>query len=325
MNTESVHPRTRDLDTWPTERILASIVDANEEAVHAVRAALPDLERAANGIERQLRAGGRLVYAGAGTSGRLAVQDAAELPPTFGFERATVLLAGGSDASGKAKEGAEDDRADAERQVEAAGVGPDDVLIGIAASGRTPFTVAAVERARDLGAFTIGIANNPDAPLLAAADVGILLDTGPEVLTGSTRMAAGTAQKIALNALSTAVLARTGGAYRNLMVGMRPVNDKLRTRAVSIVEEASAADAEAARIALSATEWDIRAAILVVETGIAPERARELLAAHGDRVRDALAAAREEARGEKRGEAPGEAHEEARDGAGGETPGEPRT
>lgn len=292
MKTEAVHAHTHDLDTWPAGRILASIVDANEDAVRAVRQSLESLERAAVGIEAQLRKGGRLMYAGAGTSGRLALQDAAELPPTFGFERAEVLLAGGSGASGKAKEGAEDDREDAARQVEDAGIGAEDALIGIAASGRTPFTIAAVERARELGAFTVGIANNPDAPLLAAAEVGVLLDTGAEILSGSTRMAAGTAQKVALNALSTAVLVRLGGAYRNLMVGMRPVNEKLRTRAVSILAEATGADAEAARIALSATDWNIREAILVIEAGIAPERAADLLDAHGQRVRDALDAAR---------------------------------
>ena len=289
MKTESVHDLTHDLDTWSTPDILGAIVDGNEGAVRSVRSALPALERAAAGVEERLRLGGRLVYAGAGTSGRLALQDAAELPPTFGFERAEVLLAGGSGASGKAKEGAEDDRSDAARQVDEAQVGSSDALIGIAASGSTPFTVAAVERARGRGAFTVGIANNPGAPLLAAADVGVLLDTGPEVLTGSTRMAAGTAQKIALNALSTAALVRLGGAYRNLMVGMRPVNDKLRTRAISILQEATSADAEAARIALRATDWNIREAIVVVEAGVSPERARELLAAHGNRVRDALA------------------------------------
>ena len=292
MSTESVHERTRDLDTWPAKRILASIVDANEEAVRAVRHALPELDRAALGIEERLAGGGRLLYAGAGTSGRLAVQDAAELPPTFGFRRAEVLLAGGAEASDSAKEGAEDDREDAERQVDAADIGTADALIGIAASGRTPFTVAAVERARERGAFTVGIANNPGAPLLAAAEVGVLLDTGPEVLAGSTRMAAGTAQKIALNALSTAVLVRLGGAYRNLMVGMKPVNEKLRERAVSIVREATGLDAEEALAALSATEWQIREAILVVKTGVSPGRASAALAKHGERVRDALEALR---------------------------------
>lgn len=290
MKTEAPNERTLELDTWPAERIIAQIVDANEDAVRSVRSVLTDLERAAAGIEAKLRQGGRLCYAGAGTSGRLALQDAAELPPTFGFGRTHVLLAGGAGASGKAKEGAEDDREDAVRQVDAAEIGPMDVLIGIAASGATPFTVAAVERARELGAFTVGIANNPGAPLLAAADVGILLDTGPEVLAGSTRMAAGTAQKVALNALSTAVLVRLGGAYRNLMVGMAPVNEKLRRRAVSIVEQATGADAESAHLALRATDWKIREAILVIERGVSAERAAELLVEHGDRVRDALAA-----------------------------------
>ena len=288
MRTEARHPDTTDLDAWTAERALDAIVAGQEGAVAAVRAAIASLAAAARGVEARLARGGRLVYAGAGTSGRLALQDAAELPPTFGFDRTLVLLAGGEEAGQAAREGAEDDEAAAVRAVDGASVGPDDALIGLAASGGTPYTRAAVRRARERGAFTVGIANNADAPLLRDAEVGILLDTGPEVLTGSTRMAAGTAQKAALNALSTVVLVRSGGAYQNLMVGMRPVNEKLRLRALRIVQEATGADWEAARTALAACDDRIRDAIVVVLAGVTPEVARARLAATGGRVREAL-------------------------------------
>jgi N-acetylmuramic acid 6-phosphate etherase len=287
--TEARHPATRDLDAWPAEHVLAAVIDGQAGAIEAVRAALPALRAAAEGIERRLARGGRLLYAGAGTSGRLALQDAAELPPTFGFERAEVLLAGGRDAGGRAREGAEDDAGDAVRAVDATGLGEDDALVGLAASGGTPYTLAAIRRARERGAFTVAFANNPGAPLLEAAEVGVLLDTGPEVLTGSTRLAAGTAQKAALNALSTAVLVRLGGAYENLMVGMKPANEKLRVRARRIVREATGASEEEAAAALAACEDRIRDAIVVILAGVTPAEARTRLRHVGERVRDALA------------------------------------
>ncbi len=288
MITESIHEAYRDLDAWPAARILAAVTDANRRAIDAVAAALPDLERAAQGIEERLRSGGRLFYVGAGTSGRVAVQDAAELPPTFGFERARVLLAGGQAAQDRAKEGAEDDVVAAAADVDEAGVGPQDALVGIAASGVTPYTVAAVRRAVERGAFTVGIANNPDTPLLTVGDVGILLATGPEVLAGSTRLAAGTSQKAALNALSTAVLVRLGGAYGNLMVGMRPVNAKLEKRAAAIVAEAADVPLDQAADVLARAGDDIRTAIVMARAGVDADVAREAVRRHGGRVRDAL-------------------------------------
>lgn len=294
--TEGVSREYEDLDTWPLERALGAIVESNRRAVDAVGHALPQLTRAAERLAERLARGGRLVYVGAGTSGRLALQDAAELPPTFGFDRTLVLLAGGAAAGEQAQEGAEDDADAARRAVADAGVGPEDAVIGLAASGRTPYTIAGLEEAATRGALTVAIANNPDAPLLGAAEVGVVLATGPEVLAGSTRLAAGTAQKVALNALSTAVLARLGGAYGNLMVGMQPSNDKLRRRATAIVAEAAGAPPERARAELERAGWEIRPAIVALRAGTDPERARQLLAAHGHRVRDAIAAA-EEARG----------------------------
>ncbi|MDZ7802179.1 MAG: N-acetylmuramic acid 6-phosphate etherase [Trueperaceae bacterium] len=289
MSTERRHPDTAELDAWPLARSLEALVAGHEGGVAAVRRALPDLTRAAEGIEPRLARGGRLGYAGAGTSGRLAVLDAAELAPTFGFDRTVVLLAGGAAAIRRSMEGAEDDEDAARGEVDEAGLGEADVLIGVAASGATPYTRAAMRRARELGAFTVGLANAPGAPLLREAEVGVLLDSGPEVLAGSTRMAAGTAQKAALNALSTAVLVRLGGAYGNLMVGMRPLNAKLRRRAVTIVREATGVDDEAAAAALAVCDQRIRDAIVTLLADVEPAEARRRLAAAGERVRDAIA------------------------------------
>lgn len=294
LTTERSDPAYAALDTWPLRRTLAAVVASNLRAVEAVANAEDDLARAADGIASRLQQGGRLLYAGAGTSGRIALQDAAELPPTFGFQRAEVFLAGGARAGGTATEGAEDDIAAAQETIDAAAVGPDDALVGIAASGTTPYAIAAVARARQRGAFTVGIANNPGTKLLSAAEVGVLLDTGAEVLAGSTRLAAGTAQKVALNALSTAALVRLGGAYGNLMVGMRPANAKLRARAIDIVATAAGLDAAASGAVLDAAGGSVRAAILMARAGLDLEHAKALLAEHGDRVRDALAAVQEE-------------------------------
>lgn len=287
MSTEAVDPRYAGLDTWPAERIVEAVTEANARAIEAVRRATPELARAAAGIEQRLREGGRLVYVGAGTSGRLGVQDAAELAPTFGFEDVVLLMAGGGDAQARAKEGAEDDVDAARREVEAAGIGPADVVVGVAASGRTPYTVAAVEHARERGAFTVGIANNPDTPLLSAAEVGVLLDTGPEVLAGSTRLAAGTAQKAALNALSTAAMVRMGGAYDNLMVAMRPLNAKLIDRAARIVAQAAGSSQEEAVKLLNAAGGDMRVAIVMGIAGASAEASAKALQESGGLVRAA--------------------------------------
>lgn len=287
LQTETSLESYHDLDTWPLARSLTALVDSNAAAVEAVRRALPELERAAGGIERALTTGGRLIYLGAGTSGRLAVQDAAELPPTFGFERAYAVLAGGDDAGGQALEGAEDDEDDARARLRAFSLTANDAVVGVAASGSTPFTVAGVTFARAQGAFTVGVANNPETPLLRAGEVGVLLKTPPEVLAGSTRLAAGTAQKVALNALSTTVLVRLGGAYSNLMVGMRPQNQKLRGRAVRMVVQATGCTPAEAEAALEAG-GGVRVAIVMLLTGTSPEAAGERLAKHQNRIREAL-------------------------------------
>jgi N-acetylmuramic acid 6-phosphate etherase len=290
--TETIDSEYGSFDRWPMSRRLEALVGANARAVAAVTAALPELTRAAEGLAARLVAGGRIVYAGAGTPGRLALQDAAELPPTFDFERTVVLLAGGAAAGGAALEGAEDDTEAAASAVDEAQVGRSDALVGIAASGRTPYTVAAVRRARERGAFTVGIANNPETPLLAAADVGVLLLTGPEVVAGSTRLVAGTAQKIALNALSTAPMVELGAIHGNLMVAMRPKNEKLRGRAVQIVRTATGCAEGEAVEALESAGWNLRIAIVVLEAKVAPAAARAALEAQAWKVGAAVEAAR---------------------------------
>lgn len=290
MTTEDVALRFRGLDTWPDAEVLEALLERNFAALAAVRPALPALERAAAGAAARLREGsGRLVYAGAGTSGRLAVLDAVELAPTFGwpYERLGYLLAGGEGALVRSAEAAEDAAGEAERRVREAGLGPADVLVGVAASGRTPFTVAAVRAARSLGAFTVGLANNPRTPLLEAAEVGVLLETGAEVVAGSTRLAAGTAQKVALNLFSTLLMIRLGRVYSNLMVGVQATNEKLARRAARIVAEIAGVGEDRARELLERAGGDVRLAVLL-EREPDPEAARRRLAAAGGNLREAL-------------------------------------
>lgn len=288
MDTEQISSEFQNLDALDAGAILNALIEGNRRAVEAVASAQLQLERAAQLLVERLGSGGRLVYMGAGTSGRLAVQDAAELLPTFSFDRTVVLMAGGEEAGSRALEGAEDDDGAAINEVEAAGVGAADVVIGVAASGRTPYTVAGVRRARELGAATIGIANNPDTPLLSVAEVPVLLETGPEVLAGSTRLAAGTAQKIALNSLSTTALVQLGGAWRNLMVGMQPTNEKLRKRAVEIVASGADVNMEVAGSALEAAGWEMRTAIVMLLASVEAGVARQALEEAGMRVREAV-------------------------------------
>jgi len=290
MKTEKVARRYHNLDTWPDAEILDAFLERQFSALAAVRAALPQIEAAAAGAAERLRYGdGRLVYVGAGTSGRLAVLDAVELPPTFGWplERLLYLLAGGEKALVRSSESAEDEAAEAEWLVGEAKLGSSDVLVGVAASGKTPFTVAATKAARERGAFTIGLANNPDTPLLEAAEVGVLLDTGPEVIAGSTRMAAGTAQKAALNLFSSLLMLRLGRVYSNLMVGVQTTNAKLVRRAAQIVAEISGKSLDEAGQALERADGDSRVAVLLLR-GYGLEEAREILKATGGNLREVI-------------------------------------
>ncbi len=287
MRTEAQTPRYRGLDAWPPREILEALLERQFSALAAVRAALPAIEAAALAAQDRLEKGGRLAYAGAGTSGRLALLDAVELYPTFGWpkERTLVFLAGGERAAFEAVEEAEDD--EAAGRAAGSRLGAQDVLVGVSASGRTPFVLGAVEAARERGALTLGVANNPGSPLLQAAEHPVLLDTGPEVIAGSTRLAAGTAQKVALNLFSTLVMTLLGGVYDNLMVGVVPTNEKLRRRAAEIVARIAGVDEEAAERALRRADYEVKTAVLVAR-GLSPEEARARLLEAGGRLREAL-------------------------------------
>ena len=283
--TETVDPRFRDLDAWTTPEVSRAIWEGQLAAVAAVGPALPMIARAVDAAAERLAQGsGRLVYAGAGTSARIAAQDGTELAPTFGWpeERVAYIVAGGERALLTSVEGAEDDVDDARRQVAEAWLGPEDVLIGLAASGRTPFTLAALEAARAAGAYTIGVSNNPSAALLTACDAPILAETGAEVVAGSTRMKAGTAQKVVLNMISTALMTRLGRVYGGLMVDMRPLNEKLRARAADMVARLASCPPEAATQALLASGWNIKRAVLIAGGASAEDAARRLDAAQGN-------------------------------------------
>ncbi len=282
--TETVSARYATLDLWPTADAVEAMLEGQLSAAAAVRAATGVIAAAAEAAADRLRHGaGRLVYVGAGTSGRIAVQDGVELGPTFDWpeSRLLYLLAGGAQAITTSVEDAEDNADEGRKLIADAAIGASDVVIGVAASGQTRFTVAAVECARQRGALTVGVAGNPDTALLMVTEHAILLPTGEEVIAGSTRMKAGTAQKIALNLLSTAVMLRLGLVHGNLMVAMRSSNKKLVQRALEIVQTISGGSAEAAKAALIQTEGDIRTAVLVAR-GVGLEDARaELTAANG--------------------------------------------
>ncbi len=292
MSTEARDPRFTDLDAWPAEQAIGAMVEGQMAAVAAVAAARGQLAAAVEAAAGRLRGtAGRLVYAGAGTSGRIAVQDGVELHPTYGWpwERMAFCMAGGPDALMVAVENAEDDAVAGAAEMDRLGVGPDDVVIGVAASGRTPFTLGVIRQARARGALTIALANNPGTPLLEAAACPVLLDTGPEPVAGSTRMKAGTAQKVALNIWSTALMVQLGEVHRGLMVGMKATNEKLRIRSVRIVAELAGVDHAAAASALDLAGGDIKQAVLV-SAGITDPAARAgLLAKAGGSLRRALA------------------------------------
>lgn len=282
--TEQVHPQYTNLDTLPTTELVQAFADDQLNAIQAVRQAAPAIAAAVDAAFPRLERGGRIVYAGAGTSGRLGVLDATELTPTFSWpaERAVPLIAGGERAIRQAVEGAEDSFDLGVTDVRGANVGPDDILIGVAASGTTPYVLGTLQAAREAGALTIALANNPGAPLLAAAQCAILLDTGPEIISGSTRLKAGTAQKITLNTLSSALMVRLGKVYGNLMVDVKATNLKLEARALRLVRHATGADEHAARNALTASQWNVKVAVVMLKLGLsAPEAALRLDAANG--------------------------------------------
>jgi N-acetylmuramic acid 6-phosphate etherase len=289
MTTEDINPRFRDLDLWPTLDALKALQEEQAAAIAALGPALPALAKAVDESAQRLRRGGRLVYAGAGTSARIGVQDGAELLPTFNWPAGQVAfaIAGGEGALLRAVENAEDSAEAGVVRIRELGVGPDDVVIGIAASGATPYTIAAVKAAKAAGALTIGIANNPGAALLAVCDDPILIETGAEAPAGSTRMKAGTAQKVVLNLFSTMVMVRLGKVYDGLMVHMLPTNEKLRRRSAGMVVTLTGCSREAAAGAIAASGGDVKLAVLIAK-GVEAGAGRALLEKHAGNLRGAL-------------------------------------
>jgi N-acetylmuramic acid 6-phosphate etherase len=292
LKTETPSTRHPDLDSYATPALLDAFIDDQTAAVAAVKAAAPQLAAAVDAALPRIRAGGRLLYAGAGTSGRLGVLDSVELYPTFSWprERAVAVMAGGQGAMFVAVEGAEDDRAQGAADLAALQPGPNDVALLLAASGGTPYVLGAIEAARAAGALTIGIANNPGAPVAQQAEIGVILDTGAEVISGSTRLKAGTAQKIALNTFSSALMVKLNKVYGNLMVDLKATNAKLVKRAVALTVRASGASEADAQVALSACDHHVKTALVMLKRGISATQARSLLDAADGHVGRALAA-----------------------------------
>jgi N-acetylmuramic acid 6-phosphate etherase len=289
MATEQISPRYLNLDSWSTAEIVAAMYEGQLSAAAAVRGALNDIAAAVDDAVPALQRGGRIVYAGAGTSGRIAVQDGTELPPTFDWpaDRVVYAMAGGLGALVESVEGAEDDEEAGAAAMADARIGPDDVVLGIAASGTTPFTIGALRAATIAGAVTIALANNADAPLFVVARHRILVETGTEVIAGSTRMKAGTAQKIVLNLFSSAVMVQLGRVYLGLMVHMRASNTKLRRRAEGMVSQIVGCDDEDAARLVEQAEGDVKTAVLL-GFGLDPDEAAAMLERHQGSLRDAV-------------------------------------
>jgi N-acetylmuramic acid 6-phosphate etherase len=291
--TESPSLQHAELDNYPLPELVAAFIDDQFHAVDAVRRAAPAIAVAVEAALARIEAGGRLIYVGAGTSGRLGMLDSVELFPTFSWphERAIGLLAGGKKAMFEAVEGAEDDGGQGALDLLALqpGLGSLDVVILLAASGATPYVLGALGAARAAGSLTIGIANNAGAPLVLQAEIGILLATGAEVISGSTRLKAGTAQKIALNTISSALMVRLHKVYGNLMVDLRPTNAKLIGRAVRLTMHATGADEQSARSTLQQCHFHVKVAIVALIRQLTVAQAQALLDRADGSVRMALA------------------------------------
>ena len=290
--TEALHRNAEGLDIQAPEAILVSLADAQIEAAKAVHNAIPAIARAAEIIASRLNGGGKLAYAAAGSSGLMALADALELPGTFGIQRdrIAILIAGGDEAFKTLAGGPEDDTEEAAAAVAKAGIGAGDCLIALSASGTTPYAVRAIEDARRRGAATIGIANNRDSALLRQAETAILLETPPEVIAGSTRMGAGTAQKIALNMLSTLTAVHLGHVHDGYMVNLMADNIKLRDRAARIVAALSGRDRDEAARLLEKSGGAVKTAILLAAGADSADAAEKLLEGTGQKLRPALSA-----------------------------------
>ena len=261
--TEMRNEATKNIPEMSTAEMMRVMQEENKRAANALDTELEAIGAAVDGISERMNKGGRLFYIGCGTSGRLGVMDAAECPPTFGVPYGTVegIIAGGRERMFRAGEGAEDRYDDGRAAIAECGACDGDVVIGISAAGGAAFVIGAIDEARERGCTTVGICNNADVPILKAADIAVLLDTGAEVLTGSTRLKAGTAQKIALNTITTCAMTRSGKVYENMMINLAPSNEKLRRRVVRITAEILGTDEETAIKHLEAGEWSIRRAV----------------------------------------------------------------
>ncbi|MDR7486537.1 MAG: N-acetylmuramic acid 6-phosphate etherase [Armatimonadota bacterium] len=298
LGTEQRNPRSLELDRLSTEEILRLINEEDRRVPEAVAAEIPNIARAVDQVVRALRAGGRVIYVGAGTSGRVGLLDALEWPPTFGVDPEAIraVVAGGASAAIEAASPFEDDAAAGAAEIAGLGAGPRDVVVGIAASGVTPFVVGAVQEARRRGCVIVGLSNVPGSLLAEAADVAITPVVGPEVLTGSTRMKAGTSQKLVLNMLSTAAMVRLGKVYSNLMVDLSPRNRKLVARAQRIVAEATGLNLETSSRLLEQSGGRAKVAIVMGLAGVGREEAERLLACAGGLVREAVRQGRDAGR-----------------------------
>ncbi|MBO2532800.1 MAG: N-acetylmuramic acid 6-phosphate etherase [Thermoactinomycetaceae bacterium] len=290
LTTERENEKSVGLDEMSPLEIVTLMNEEDRTVAEAVRQVLPAIAEAVEAIAASFRAGGRLIYVGAGTSGRLGVLDASELPPTFGLDpsRAIALMAGGREAVFQAKEGAEDDAEAGRRDLQGIRLEARDAVVGISASGRTPYVVGALRYAKEIGAKAISLSCNRGSRMSAIADVAIEVVTGPEVLTGSTRLKAGTAQKMVLNMLSTAAMVRLGKTYKNLMVDVKPTNEKLMDRARRILMKATGVSYEEAERALKAADHQVKVALVMIRTGATAEEARARLEAAGGFVRGAV-------------------------------------
>jgi N-acetylmuramic acid 6-phosphate etherase len=290
LETEASNERTAELDTLSTHDLIRTLHAENYTVADAVGASLPEIVKLVDVAAERLANGGRLFYVGAGTSGRIGVLDASECPPTFGVEKEMVqgVIAGGRDAVTTSLEGVEDKKESGGRDLGARRVGAQDVVIGIAASGRTPYVIGAMEAARKVGAYTAAVVNVPSSQMSYHADITIIAATGPEALAGSTRLKAGTAQKMILNLISTGVMVRLGKVYRNLMVDVRATNEKLKDRATRIVMVAAEVDYAKAQQALQQADWSAKVAIVMLKLGLDADRATERLFGVNDNLRLAL-------------------------------------
>ena len=290
LNTETPSTSHTELDTYATPDLVSALVEDQINAVNAVRIAGAAIAQAVDAAVPRMLQGGRLIYAGAGTSGRLGVLDSVELYPTFSWprERAVGLIAGGAGAMFVAVEGAEDDAKQGAKDLRAVNVGPHDVVLLLAASGGTPYVLGATQAAKAAGALCIGFANNPQAPVTQQADIGITLDTGTEVISGSTRLKAGTAQKIALNTFSSALMVRLNKVYGNLMVDLKATNAKLVRRAMALTMRAAECDEPTALRTLALCDQHVKVAVVAIRLGLDIAAARARLDQVGGSVRQAL-------------------------------------